>query len=228
MTSPLSETPKDLQKLQGWLQTAIATPWLTNPAELELVVKNSEGQLNQAERLNIYTRSYQGRLVQCMESEYPSLRLALGEELFNDFAKGYLMQYPSQSYTLTNLGKKFPQYLQETRPDEEAGSWPDFMIELATLERLFSEVYHGEGMEHLGDSEATKTEEILLEKGTHWMHCHFPIDEFFISARKHLKDEKHSEAPEFPAPEPISLLIFRRQYVVQLRRVEAHQLPSQR
>ena len=40
--------------------------------------------------------------------EFPVLKHALGEEVFDAFAVGYLQQYPSRSYTLFQLAANFP------------------------------------------------------------------------------------------------------------------------
>ena len=220
-----SKTPDDLHGLQSWLQGAIMTPWDTGEAELEQVLAAGSGNLDRAQRLGIYTHSYQGRLVECMESEFPVLRLALGKPLFVRFASEYLVANPSRSYTLAALGERFPRYLRQTRPSGDDELWPEFVIELATLERLFSEVYHAEGHEESRLIAANDTKAILSEPGVRWMHGNFPVDDYFIAARSHLRNEEHSEPPEFPAPEPISLLLFRRNYVVQLRRVSPNALP---
>ena len=56
------------------------------------------------------------------------------------------------AYTLFQLAAHFPRYLVETRPDgDEAdglpADWPDFLIDLDTLELTFNEVFDGPGVE---------------------------------------------------------------------------------
>ena len=221
-----SESSGDLNGVQQWLQTAIMRPWEADAAKLTHVVREGTGDLDPAQQLGIYIHAYQGRLVECMESEFPVLRLALGAPLFTRFAAEYLMACPSQNYSLTLLGKQFPRYLRETRPEDEDELWPEFMIDLAVLERLFSEVYHGEGLEGAEEIAATETARIAMEPGVRWMKGNFPVDQYFIAARKHLKHPETSEPPVFPEPESIALLIFRRNYMVQLRRVSVDELPE--
>ena len=225
MTAKQTNPPDDLNGLQSWLQTAITTPWQADGSQLKQIVREGRGNLDAAQRLGIYAHAYQGRLVECMESEFPVLRLTLGTSLFVRFASEYLMVYPSQSYTLTALGERFPAYLRETRPENERELWPQFIIELATLERTFSEVYHGEGLEETAEKAASDTQTIAFEPEARRMNCTFPVDVYFIAARKHLKAPDMSEPPEFPEPEPVALLIFRRNYVVQMRRIVIDELP---
>ena len=92
------------------------------------------------------------RLLECLREEFPVLKHALTEEVFDTFAVGYLQHYPSRSYTLFDLGKNFPQYLADTSPSDDMedgplASWPDFLIDLATLEWTFNEVFDGPGAE---------------------------------------------------------------------------------
>jgi hypothetical protein len=91
-------------------------------------------------------------IFQC--EEFPVLKHALGAEVFDAFAVGYLERYPSRSYTLFQLGANFPRFLAETRPEAGKGegealpvNWPDFLIDLATLELTFNEVFDGLGVE---------------------------------------------------------------------------------
>src|SRR5258708_989599 len=134
------------------------------PGQLERVITRSRA-LSAAERLAIYANAYHTRLLECLGEVYPMLKRALGQEAFDGFAFGYLQDYPSRSYTLNELGRHFPPYLQQTRPsahdldsesthqDSAVGdgalleNWPDFLIDLARLEWAIYEVFDGPGVE---------------------------------------------------------------------------------
>ncbi len=94
---------------------------------------------------------YHARLIECLEAEFPMFRQAVGADAFADFAVEYLKQYPSHSHTLANLGATFPRFLEETNPsatsDSLTAGWPEFLIDLALVERTFSEVFDGPGIE---------------------------------------------------------------------------------
>ena len=131
-----THTPRyPFQRLQRWMQTTIMHPdgvveGMNSPAareeidapaeEAERVVTRSKA-LTAVERLSIYGNAYYGRLLECMREEFPAVTHALGEETFDAFATAYLQNYPSRSYTLTQLGKNFPNFLVETRPEREEG-----------------------------------------------------------------------------------------------------------
>ena len=127
---------------------------------LERLVRRSS-RLTAEERLSIYANAYYARLLECLGDCFPVLRQALGGEVFDGFAFDYLQRYPSRSYTLDRLADNFPRFLDETRPDRPAAdgdrpaadgkapqpSWPDFLIDLATLELAIAKVFDGPGVE---------------------------------------------------------------------------------
>src|SRR5690349_9859437 len=140
---------RDLAQIQRWMQAVLTHPAGAAdgvasaaarqeidvaPEEAERVVNPSRA-LSGLERLAIYNRAYYARLLDCLRESYPVLFHALGEDAFGAFALDYLQKYPSRSYTLSDLGANFPHYLRESRPpDDPSPSWPDFVIDLATLE----------------------------------------------------------------------------------------------
>lgn len=156
----------DLRQLQQWMQSVIthqhgiragidseqARGEIDISAEqVEQVIRRSQN-LTSIERLEVYGNAYYARLLECLRECFPALAEALGEEVFDEFTFGYLQQYPSESYTLDRLGDHFAQHLQETRPDaiesaEGQVGWPDFLIDLATLEWNIEMVFDGPGIE---------------------------------------------------------------------------------
>src|SRR6476660_5297422 len=70
-------------------------------------------RLTSFERLEIYNRVYWFRVLDCLYDDYPGLRAILGERKFMKLATAYLARYPSDSYTLRDLGNRLEQFLQE-------------------------------------------------------------------------------------------------------------------
>jgi hypothetical protein len=234
----------DLDRLQRWFQAVIMHPdgvvpgvlgpdarqhIELSPGELERVVTRSRS-LTAAERVAIYGRAYHARLTECLESEFCILRQALGEDLFRMFARAYLSNYPSQSYTLANLGKGFPGYLQDTRPAEgaegKAETWPDFIIDLARFERAFSEVYDGPGAEGSPMLSAEGLRRLLTDRdrqvrlapaaSLRLLTFQYPVHDYFHAARR-------GQEPELTAPAETFLAMNRRDYVVTTYELSATQ-----
>jgi hypothetical protein len=225
----------DLRQIQRWMQATIMHPdgvaegiasaaarkhIDVGPDEAETIVTPSRA-LTALERLAIYSYAYSARLLECLHEEFPVLKHALGEEIFDAFAIEYLQHYPSRSYTLFQLGSNLPRFLAETRPDREehrsAPSWPDFLIDLATLELTFNEVFDGPGMEGERSLDAERlrglSAERLLEARLVGGPClrllalRYPVHHYFTAVRRH-------EESELPASAETYLAVTRRDYVV--------------
>lgn len=228
-------TPHRLGQLQRWMQAVvmhsegvldgIASEDARRqidvlPANVEQIVTRSRA-LTAVERLAIYHNAYHARLLECLREEFPVLAQALGEETFDAFAVDYLQRYPSRSYTLGQLGVHFARYLAETRPtgeEEGAGeTWPDFLIDLATLEWTFNEVFDGPGVE---DEPLLDGDRLRALPPGRWpevrlvpvcclrlLALRFPAHDYFTSVRR----EGMAAAPE---PCDTFLAVTRRDFVV--------------
>src|SRR5260370_20539279 len=223
---------RGLDTIQLWMQAAIMHPVGVaegiasaearahidvGPEEAETVVTRSRA-LTALDRLAIYSCAYYARLLECIREEFPVLKHALGEEVFDAFAVGYLQQYPSRSYTLFRLSENFPRYLAETRPDGNGAyaDWPDFLIDLATLEQTFNEIFDGPGVERevlaIGDQLQTISPDRLLEARLVGVPClrllvlPYPVHLYFAAVRRH-------ENPNLPEPAETFLAVTRREYL---------------
>lgn len=227
-----STAPRDLETLQRWMQAVIMHPDGVQAgvesdsartlidvaaADVESVVNRST-QRTSIERLEVYGNAYFARLLECLASEFPSLEYMLTEDVFSGFAFGYLQDYPSQSYTLSDLSARFPKYLKKTRPDDvERPGWPDLMYDLAVLERAYAEVFDGPGPE---SEELLKPEDlaaippeqfgdVVLEPVgcLQLLAFDFPVHEYKTAFNK-------GQEPEMPAARPCWLAVTRVRYVV--------------
>ncbi len=159
--------PAHLDQIQRWMQSVIMHPGgvaegveaaaarqhLDVPlAELDSVIQPSQA-LSSSARLEIYVDAYYERLLECLRQEFCGTQYAVGEELFDALAFGYLQSYPSGSYTLGQLGASLAQFLEERRlhaqdvPEGAPDTWPEFVVELAQFERVQREVFDAEGTE---------------------------------------------------------------------------------
>lgn len=240
----MSREPRDLGQLQQWMQAVLTHPsGITagissddartqinvTPEQVEQILNRSQS-LTSLERLQIYGGAYYARLSECLQSEFPALLHALGEESFNSFAFSYLQEFPSRSYTLGELGKQFPEYLSHSRPPREVADEPDFadfLIDLARLERTYSDVFDGSGPEKQPRLTREQLEQIPPDRWpdarlipfecVRLLTFSFPVHEYASAVRR------GEENIPPPAAEPTRLAITRRDYVV--RRVALDPLP---
>ena len=222
-----------LERTQLWMQSVISHPagieagivestaqkcFDLVPSELEMIVTRSK-RLLAAERLAVYHNAYYARLMDCLREEFPVFLRTVGEEVFDAFAAGFLVEHPSRSYTLADLGASFPQYLVESRPAEEADQWSDFLIDLARLERAINEVFDGPGQETDPQIDPIKFNEIPvgflpdtrieLALSLRLLTLKYPLHDFYRAVRK-----EESASP--PAASITYLALHRRDYVVQM------------
>jgi len=239
----MSETRYTLEELQRWMQSVTTHPAGVHsgiesgeafaqirvlPEQAERVISRSRA-LSALERLEIYNRAYFARLLECLREEYSVLAAALSADLFDRFAVSYLCAYPSQSYTLGKLGSRFPEFLAETRPNNDPGpgaapGWPEFMIDLGRLERAVNEVFDGPGAEGASLLSAAALQAIPPE---HWpetrlvcapslrlLALDYPVNDYFTAIRRR-------ENPPIPEPCRSYLAVTRRDYRV-------HRFPLER
>lgn len=225
-----------LEQLQRWMQAVITHPLgvgagIESPAardavaisaeELEQVVLPSAA-CTSVERLGVYAGAYYARLLGCLRDFFPTLRHALGEQLFDRFAAAYLQRHPPRSYTLDRLADHFIQFLEETGPrtntgDEAFAQLAEFVVDLARLEWNIAQVFDGPGWERepplsseaLAAIPAERWPEATLEPVPclRLLAFRFPVNEYFTTFRA-------GESPVLPRPQPTWLALTRRDYIV--------------
>lgn len=235
-TSKACEDWPELSVVQRWFQAVVTHPngvdagAASNEAhaliplsrrDLEQIVTRSES-VSARDRLSIYANAYYARLFECLGDTFPILKRTLGAETFNAFAFGFLQTYPSRSYTLGKLGERFPDYLEETRPaqDEDAGEWPDFLIDLAKLEWAIAEVFDGPGIENvktlttdqLRDIQPHEWPSVRLQTAPclRLLHTRYPLNDYYTAIRQASGDD----AAPIPGPAESYIAVTRRHYVV--------------
>jgi len=221
----------DLGTIQRWMQAVLLHPdgveggvgsseargeIDVGPAELDRVVTRSQA-LSAADRLGVYCNAYYARLLECLREEFTALVHALGRELFDEFAFGYLQAYPSRSYTLHHLGENFPRYLAETCPADEDPGWAAFLIDLAALERVYNEVFDGPGVE---GRQLLTPDQLLAIPPTRWPDARLVLAEGFrlvelrSPVHEYITAIRRNEDPSPPEPAETLLAVHRRDYIV--------------
>lgn len=114
-----------LRELQRVMATALFRPltpqwrmqkrWPDGRTTQELAAQfiKPNDRLSAFERLEIYNRQYWFRVLDCLQEDYPGLRAIVGEQKFMKLASAYLARFPSESYTLRDLGRRLEQFIDE-------------------------------------------------------------------------------------------------------------------
>ncbi|CAM4408869.1 HvfC/BufC N-terminal domain-containing protein [Pseudoalteromonas maricaloris] len=141
------KTP-DLTQTQQWLSTILMVRGdlpqklntAANPHGLTLhdCVKSNK-TLGAMRRVDIYAAGYVMRLVECLRGEFALLCQFMGDEVFDTFAKAFIVTLPSESWTLHQLGSRFADFLAHTKPSGDFNAHQQAMFslpsELAKFER---------------------------------------------------------------------------------------------
>src|SRR5580693_6875289 len=113
-----------LLNLQRRMARAVMTP-LTRSERMRAVAPDGRSMrvvanaiikpndcLTSFERLEIYNRQYWYRILDCFYDDYPGLRAVLGDRKFERLARAYIERYPSESFSLRNLGRRVEEFLR--------------------------------------------------------------------------------------------------------------------
>src|SRR5580658_666433 len=129
------QTLAELRQLQRLTASAIFRPltsdfltqkkWTDGRDSAEVIAEfiKPNDRLTSFERLEIYNRQYWYRLIDNLYEDFPGLLAILGQKKFSPLTRAYLAKYPSKSFTLRNLGRNMPRFVEEepkwTRPHEK-------------------------------------------------------------------------------------------------------------
>lgn len=196
----------DLAAVQRWMHEALVFPRRVSREAIDgALVGGAAG-------LAIYQRGYFLRIASCMREQFPALCHALGEELFNDFVAEYIREQPPESHTLYDLGRRFPAFLDDSRPDRDQPEemrevWIDFMVDLARFERQMFVMFDVPG--HEGKSFATPgtpDTELRLQPAFAIGAYRFPVAAYYHAVRQ-------KQPAELPPAEPSFAALVRTDYV---------------
>ena len=197
-----------LLPLQRWMHDALVFPRRVDPDTVDEHLLSSH-RLPAADGLAIYQRGYFLRIAACMREQFPALCHALGAELFDDFVADYIRDAPPESYTLYDLGRRFPAWLDANRPDRDAPreSWIDFMVDLARFEYAIFAMFDAPGHEgkHFATAD-TPDAQLHLQPAFALGAWRYPVAPYYHAVR----DDRPTE---FPPAEPSFVALVRTDYL---------------
>ncbi|MCF2906960.1 DNA-binding domain-containing protein [Pseudoalteromonas sp. DL2-H2.2] len=222
-------TPQ-LSQLQHWLSHVLIsrgdlpekllTAGQRDGLTLEQCVKSTP-QLPAERRVDIYAAGYVMRLVECLKGEFALLCAFMGDDVFEVFAKAYIVTLPSRSFTLHTLGKSFVSFLANTRPQGEFGDKQramfDVPVELARFERAKAEVLLAEGLENTPPAELVLNEFELLGGGASLNLVVPPCLRLLVSDYDLLPMVEQLESPQQENNQPYALPARETRYIALTR-----------
>jgi hypothetical protein len=196
-------------------------------------------RLTSFERLEIYNRQYWFRLFSSMTEDFPGVRSVLGEKRFDAMCKAYLMDCPSRSFTLRNLGAKLESWL--LKHPKWAGTKQQLVLDIARLEWADIEAFDAAAVpalrtEDLGGVSGAGLR-LQLQPYVQLLSFHYPVDDLLLAMRKEDEDKdfasnafeerrrkrKHVRAVAKLKPGAIFLVVHRIDNSVYFRRIEVEE-----
>jgi hypothetical protein len=117
---------------QRWFLAVITTPESEAPPIDEVSARRlatAGERLSALERLEIYRRGYQLRLIECLADDYPALAATLSEADFAALCRSYVARYPSSAPSLNLFGQHMAEHCRHSSLPSAA-----FLADLAVLE----------------------------------------------------------------------------------------------
>jgi hypothetical protein len=192
-------------------------------------------RLTSFERLEIYNRQYWFRVLSSMIEDFPGLRAVLGDRRFEAMSKAYLVDCPSQSFTLRNLGARMEAWLR--KHPKWAGPKQSLAVDIARLEWADIEAFDGKAEPALRPedlpAEAGAKLKLKLQPYVRLLDLQYPVDDLLLEMRKEYEDtdfasnafqERHKrkrvQAVASLKPAEIFLAVHRVDDSVYFRRIE--------
>ena len=200
----------------------------------EEIIKPND-RLTSFERLEIYNRQYWFRILSALSEDFPGLRAIIGERTFEKLAIAYLLDCPSQSFTLRNLGSRLPLWLLSHR--EYIAKSERLALDMVRLEWAEIEAFDEAAKPRLSQEDLAglgPDPKFHLQPFVRLLELSYPVDDFLISIQRNKEEEidivsnavterttrSRAKRPPLPKPEKIFLAVHRADYSVYFKRLD--------
>jgi hypothetical protein len=150
----------------------------------EDIIKPND-RLTSFERLEIYNRQYWFRLLSAFAEDFPGLRAVLGERRFDGLAKAYLVDCPSRSFTLRNLGSRLEPWVRKNT--KWVGTRQALALDMVRLEWADIDAFDGKAEPALKPEDLAgadpATLRLRLQPYIHLLDLHYPVDDLLLEVR---------------------------------------------
>jgi len=168
-------------------------------------------RLTSFERLQIYNQQYWFRVLSGMADDFPGVRAVIGERRFDRLSAAYLAECPSRSYTMRNLGSRFPAWI-EKRP-RIAGPHAQAALDMARLEWAQVVAFDGPQETPLQPQDLVEkfdpAMKLRLQPHLGLLALHYPVDNLLLEVNKDTADGEAASNALAGAPKRVSLRRFR-------------------
>ncbi len=199
----------------------------------EAIIKPND-RLTSFERLEIYNRQYWFRILSALGEDFEGLRLMLGDRAFEKLSVAYLLDCPSQSFTLRNLGSRLEAWLRE-HPEHIAGV-EEIALDMVRLEWAEIEAFDEATKPRLSESDLAflgPDPRFELQPYIRLLELQYPVDELLLTIRRkqrefgmvsnaveELPQRRRPRKRALPKPKMVHLAVHRADNSVYLKRLD--------
>ena len=221
--SSLLDTQREFFRLITQPMTVREGMRTSTRAEVEKFIKPND-RLTSFERLEIYTKSYWFRLIDCFAEDFPGVRAIMGAKRFRRMSEAYLTDCPSRSFTLRNLGSRLSEWLK-ANPKWLGERESQLILDMVALEWAHIDGFDAAQLPPITPeqmAQAGSELQLRLQPYIRLLQLRYPVDDLAIAVR----DKKRTPAmvaamlksrPEAPG---IFLALHRLEYSIHYRRLE--------
>jgi Putative DNA-binding domain len=190
-------------------------------------------RLTSFERLEIYNRQYWFRILAALSEDFPGLRAIVGERRFEKLAIAYLLDCPSRSFTMRNLGSRLEEWLR-AHP-EQIAKFESIALDMVRLE--WAEI---EAFDEAAKPKSTEAElpglgpdpKFELQPYVRLLDLSYPVDDLLIRVRNEEQEtgmvsnavteriRSRARRRRLPKPERIFLAVHRAENSVYFKRID--------
>ena len=190
-------------------------------------------RLTSFERLEIYNRQYWFRILAALSEDFPGLRAIIGEHRFEKLAVAYLLDCPSRSFTMRNLGSRLESWLR-AHPEHIAKFEP-IALDMVRLEWAEIEAFDEAAKPKLTEADLPglgPDPKFTLQPHVRLLDLRYPVDDLLLRVRREEAETEavsnavterarsHARRRRLPKPERIFLAVHRAENSVYFRRIE--------
>jgi len=190
-------------------------------------------RLTSFERLEIYNRQYWFRILAALSEDFPGLRAIVGERRFEKLAVAYLLDCPSRSFTMRNLGSRLEVWLR-AHP-EPIAKFEKIALDMVRLEWAEIEAFDEAGKPKLTEAELPglgHDPKFELQPYVRLLDLRYSVDDLLIRVRREGEEadiasnavteriRSHARRRRLPKPERIFLAVHRAENSVYFKRID--------
>ncbi|WP_428242048.1 putative DNA-binding domain-containing protein [Gynuella sp.] len=142
-----------LASLQQNFLSAISAPQ-SRPIDAVLDTET----LSAAQRMAIYHNAYFQRLQEVLQQDYPTVHGLIGDDMFSQLAKEYILSHPSSHTSIRWFGEQLPAFIRQTEPYQQHG----ILAELSDWERYLRAAFDG------ADATPLQSDALQTVAAEHW------------------------------------------------------------